>query len=141
MTVEDFEAQMNDLGQALSSIDEVLLNAGGKLIADMKQKVPFDTGALYSSLGAVVEDNSLKISMLTYGAFQNYGVAGTDGDSRFGVVDEVPSAVQPGPLRGSKYQFKERRFGLPAQDFFDTNTMTDYLAQAVEDYITNQIQY
>lgn len=136
MTVEDFESQMQDLGQALSTIDNVLLSAGGRMVADMKQSVPFDTGALYSSLAAVVENNTLKIKMLNYGAFQNYGVAGTD--NAFG-VRPVQDGVDLRPTTEPTYKFKNRRFGIPSQNFFNTDDIADYVEAAIEEHITNQL--
>ena len=136
MTVEDFESQMQDLGKALSTIDNVLLSAGGRMVADMKQSVPIDTGALYSSLAAVVENNSLKIAMLNYGAFQNYGVEGTE--TSFG-VRPVQDGVDLRPTTEPTYKFKTRRFGLPAQSFFNTDDIADYVEEAIAEHITNQL--
>jgi hypothetical protein len=140
MTVEDFESQLENLGQALSTIDNILLNAGGKMVADMKQHAPFDTGALYSSLAAVVENNTLKISMLNYGAFQNYGVAGQQGESRFGVVDAVQDGVDLRPTTEPKYKYKTKKFGIPARRFFNTDDIADYVAIAIEEHIANQLR-
>lgn len=140
MTVEDFESQLEDLGQALSTLDNILLAAGGRMVRDMKIRAPFDTGALTNSIVAVVEQNTLKIQMLTYGAFQNYGVAGTDGDSRFGVVNPVQDGVVPRPSTEPKYRYKTKRFGIPAQNFFNTEDIADYVAEAIEEHIANQLR-
>lgn len=140
MTVDDFERQLENLGQGLIAIDQVLLATGGRFVADMKNYVPVDTGELRNSLKAIVENNTLKINMKLYGAFQNYGVAGTEVDSRYGVVDEVQNGVTPMPLMSSKYQYKTKRYGIPATRFFDASEMSDYLVEAVEEYLINQLE-
>ena len=139
MTVEEFERALEGLGNAISNMDDILLAAGGRLVEQMKTNAPVDTTRLRDSIAAVVENNSLKIKMLTYGAFQNYGVAGTDEDSRYGVVDEVQAGVLPPPLMSSKYQYKTKRYGIPATRFFDVTDMTDYLAEAIEENLINQL--
>lgn len=132
----DFLQELEGFGESLENLDDTLLAIAGEIVADLKAAAPVDTQALKNSIQAVVEGNSLKIAMLAYGSFQNYGVAGTEGDSRFGVVEEVPAGVLPPPIGGSKYQYKERRYGIPAQNWYDF----DALSARITTEIANRIE-
>lgn len=131
----DFFRALDQFGEEINNLDNTLLAIGAQLVERLKSRAPVDEGDLRDSIQATVQDNTLSIQMLVYGLFQNYGVAGTEGDSRFGVVEEVPSFITPPPKQSSKYQFKERRFGIPAQNWFNA----DALQMAVYDEIENRI--
>ena len=132
-----FFAALNAFGERLTNLDDILLAVGGEIVQELKLRAPVDEGELRNSIGAVVQNNSLSIEMLVYGLFQNYGVAGTDGDSRFGVVNPVPAGILPPPRQSDKYQFRERRYGIPAQSFFNY----EELAQRIQTEITNRLEY
>ena len=132
----DFFAELDNLTRNIEDMDSTLLAIAGRLVSEMKADAPVDIGNLRDSIQATVENNTLSFQMLVYGLFQNYGVAGTEGDSRFGVVDEVPAGVLPPPLRGSKYQYKERAYGIPAQRFLDI----EYLATQIQQEIVERIE-
>ena len=121
----DFLSELESFGETLENMDNILLGIAGGVVRDLKATAPVDTGDLKNSIQAVVEGNSLKIAMLEYGSFQNYGVAGTEGDSRYGVVLDVPAGVLPPPLRSSKYQYKERAFGIPAQSWYNFEALSN----------------
>ena len=133
MTVEEFEQQLANLGQELSEIDQILLAAGGRLVRDLKQRAPVDTGDLRSSIQAVVTDQSLTIQMLSYGLYQNFGVSGTE--DTLGIT--VPEGIFPGPRTGDTYSFQTRRFGIKPQQFFNMEQLTENLIQALEERIQN----
>jgi len=132
----NFLAALSDWGDRIDNLDNDLLAIAGRLVEEMKTDAPVDTGVLRNSIQATVENNTLSFQMIYYGFFQNYGVAGTEGDARFGVVNEVPSGILPPPLQSNKYQYKERAYGIPAQDFFDFG----YLATAIQNEIANRIE-
>lgn len=133
----DFLSALESFGDRVDNVDNYLLALAGQLVSELKSNAPVDQGDLKNSIQVVAEGNTLKIEMLAYGMFQNYGVAGTEGDSRFGVVEEVPSFVLPPPLRSNKYQFKERKFGLPAQNWFDV----DILRATIFNEIENRLEF
>ena len=132
----DFLSELESFGESISNLDDILLGVSGQIVAQLKAAAPVDEGDLRNSIQAVIENNTIRIAMLEYGSFQNYGVAGTEGDSRFGVVEEVPAGVLPPPLRSSKYQYKERAYGIPAQNWYDfnqlANTITTEIANRLE---------
>jgi len=130
----DFLSALSEFGDRVSNVDNYLLSIGGQLAEQLKTDAPVDTGALRNSIQVVQQDNTLRVEMLVYGMFQNYGVAGTE--SAFG-VEEVPSIVTPPPMMSNTYQYKQRRFGIPAQNWFDVNALRD----AVFNEIENRLEF
>ena len=133
----DFLTALSNFGDRVSNIDNYLLAIGGQLAEQLKTDAPVDTSDLRNSIQVVQQDNTLRIEMLAYGMFQNYGVAGIEGDSRFGVVEEVPSFITPPPMMSNKYQYKQKRFGIPAQNWFDATA----LQNAVFNEIENRLEF
>lgn len=101
MNYNEFLISLRQFGDNLRNIDNELLEIGGLLVQALKSNAPYDTGELKNSIQAVVEDNTLKIEMLAYGVFQNYGVDGTK--QRRG--DRVPFNISPKPRNGNTYAF------------------------------------
>lgn len=128
MTVEQFEEQLADFGESIRDLSPILNGIAVDVAEQIRSAAPVDTGALKRSIDAFVTANSLEISMLYYGAFQNYGVAGTEGPS----VDRVEFGVQPRPTSEPYYAFKTRQFGLPPQRFFNLDDLQSLVAQRVE---------
>ena len=135
MTVEQFEQALGDFGQNISRLDDVLLAAGGRLVDQIKQNAPVDTGALKNSIQAIVQDNTLTIGMLVYGMFQNYGVNGTDDN----IANMVQDGVLPRPSSGDYYKFGVRTTGIRPQNFFNVDAMAEALAEAVAENIINNL--
>jgi hypothetical protein len=148
--VQDFLDQLSDLGTRVDSVDLLLSEIGSQIVNDITARAPVDTGALKSSIRSVVENNILRIQMLYYGPFQNYGVVGTLEDR---AVD-VPFGINPPPREGSKYKFRLvdapvggrlpyaarmtiRRRGLASQGFFDLNQIKNSIIQKLENSFTN----
>ena len=144
MTVEQFMSALQEFGQSISGVDSNLLDLGGRIVNEMKSRVPVDTGELRNSLTATLEDNSLTIQMLTYGMFQNYGV---DGMTQR-VANDVPTFGVLQPRAGRRYGFSGDyemiggdlpiaarkhiyQFGLKPQPFFDTEALSELVATEV----------
>ena len=132
MTVDDFIADLSELGQELSNPQEILTELGSEISEQMKQQAPVDTGALRSSIGYQVNGNEIQFRMLYYGFFQNYGVSGTS-DS---LGQPVPFGLLP-PTNGTFYQFKTRQFGLRRQQFFNYDTGPRSMTQIIIDGIAD----
>jgi hypothetical protein len=135
MTVEQFESSLQAFGQQLNNLDAHLLTIGAELIAQIKALAPEDTGALKRSLQAVVDNNTLKIEMLYYGMFQNYGVSGTE--DALGL--KVPASIEPRPLSGDEYRFQNRQFGIPAQTFFNLEQLETQVAQRLDQLLQQDL--
>jgi hypothetical protein len=129
MTVDDFIADLSELGQELSDPQQILTEIGSDITEEMRRRVPVDTGALKQSIGYTVNSNQIEFKMLYYGFFQNYGVSGQS-DS---LGRTVPFGLLA-PSNGSFYQFKKRAFGLPAQQFFNYDTITNEITDGIADF-------
>lgn len=128
MTIEQFEEQLADFGESIRDLSPILNQIAVDVADQIRSAAPVDTGALKRSIDAFVSANSLEISMLYYGAFQNYGVAGIEGPS----TDQVEFGVEPRPTNEPYYAFKTRRFGLPPKRFFNLEDLQALVAQRVE---------
>lgn len=128
MTLDDLINELGQFGQDISDLSPVLQELGDEITREMRSKVPVDTGALRNSIRAQVTYNSLEIDMLYYGAFQNYGVNGTQD----GIADKVQFGIQPRPTSEPFYAFKKRRWGLRPRRFFNM----DLLEQLVVETLT-----
>ena len=148
MTVDEFVNELGDLGEQISNLENDLLEIGLGIVNDMKARVPVDSGALRNSITSVVTNNSITITMLAYGMFQNYGVRGTQSGS----ADTVPQEVEPTPREGGSYSFNSiyrmiggplpfgarvniHRFGLRPQRFFNINEIATRLEQELANRI------
>ena len=133
----DFFNALDQFGENIDNLDNYLLALGGQIVAELRANAPVDEGDLRNSITAIVENDTLVLGMLTYGAFTNYGVRGTE--DQLGI--EVPSGVTPPPFMGSTYQFKERRFGIRDYQTRYGRTWIDWdaLTQRVYDAVTNEI--
>jgi len=133
--ISDFEALLLGFGQTLNEIDILLLDISGKIVDDMKSKSPIKTGALKKSITSIVSNKTLTFNMLVYGAFQNYGVNGTNVKQ----AKQVQFGVEPRPLNEPFYAFKSRRFGLKSRDFFDIDEIIDRVSNELGDKIIAKI--
>lgn len=137
MSIEEFEDYLDNIGEDLRNSDAILLDIVSPILSMMKQRAPVATGKLKSSISAFVNDGSVKFNMLYYGAYQNYGVGGSESSPTN--LKEVPKfGIDQQPSSGSFYRFRNRRFGLPAQQFFDIEQMTDYIVTEYENTITEE---
>lgn len=154
MTVEQFEAQLGNLGENLDNIQTILTEIGGRIVDDMKANAPADSGDLRNSIQARITDSTLQVEMLAYGVFQNYGVDGTNRS----VANSVPQfGIEPQPAAGSKFGFsgdytmiggdlpfgvrkKIYQLGIRPQPFFNIDDMSELITEYVaERLIENNI--
>ena len=148
MTVDEFESALSDFGETMQNLSPILTAIGGRLVDQIKQDAPTDTGQLRNSIKAVIEDDSLSIQMLYYGIFQNYGVDGIQNAP----AREVPRFGVPQPAAGRRFGFSGNyemiggdlsfgvrkeiyKMGLKPQPFFDV----DQIANAVADGVAQQL--
>ncbi len=127
MTVEEFESFLGDYAEQLQDVGADLTPLVNDMVNDLKQRAPYKKGKLRRSIVGAVRGNDVEFGWLNYGSFQNYGVSGTK-DNLGEIVNE---AVSPIPRSGSTYSFQERRYGLPAQDWFDVDDMTQLIVDKI----------
>ena len=135
MTVEEFENQLADFGESIRDLSPILNQIAEDIAEQIRQAAPVDTGRLRNSVNAFVTANSLEITMLYYGAFQNYGVNGTQDN----IANKVEFGVAPRPSSEPFYAFKSRRFGLPPKRFFNLDDLQSLVAQRVETELLQQL--
>ena len=148
MTVDQFESALGDFGETMQNLSPILTQIGGRLVDQVKDGAPIDSGALRQSIKAVIQDDSLAIEMLYYGIFQNYGVDGMQNAP----AREVPAFGVPQPTAGRRFGFSGDytmiggglsfgarkqiyKMGLKPQSFFDV----DAIATAVADGVAQQL--
>lgn len=151
MTVDQFESALGDFGETMQNLSPILTQIGGRLVDQVKDGAPIDSGALRQSIKAVIQDDSLAIEMLYYGIFQNYGVDGMQNAP----AREVPAFGVPQPTAGRRFGFgvaqpnsgmiggdlsfgarkQIYKMGLKPQSFFDV----DAIAAAVADGVAQQL--
>ena len=148
MTVDQFESALGDFGETMQNLSPILTQIGGRLVDQVKDGAPIDSGALRQSIKAVIQDDSLAIEMLYYGIFQNYGVDGMQNAP----AREVPAFGVPQPTAGRRFGFSGDytviggdlsfgarkqiyKMGLKPQSFFDV----DAIAAAVADGVAQQL--
>lgn len=148
MTVDQFESALGDFGETMQNLSPILTQIGGRLVDQVKDGAPIDSGALRQSIKAVIQDDSLAIEMLYYGIFQNYGVDGMQNAP----AREVPAFGVPQPTAGRRFGFSGNyemiggglsfgarkqiyKMGLKPQSFFDV----DAIAAAVADGVAQQL--
>jgi hypothetical protein len=151
MTVDEFESALGDFGETLNNLSPILTAIGGRLVDQIKQDAPTDTGQLRNSIKAVIEDDTLSIQMLYYGIFQNYGVDGMQNAP----AREVPQYGVIQPTAGSRFGFSGDytmiggslsfgarktiyKMGLKPQPFFNVDAIATVVADGVAQQLTTE---
>ena len=135
-SVDNFIAALDDYGERLTNMNDILLHVGGRIVGDLQAAAPVDTGNLRNSIGAVIEDNTLTIQMLAYGAFVNYGVKGIEDNA--GLPVPFGAGPEPRASYGNPYAFETRKFGIPGSEhqWYDFES----LANRIQTEIANRIE-
>ncbi len=143
MTVEEFESALSDAVEGMRDLQPILTQIGGDIVKDLKENenLPVDTGRLRNSIKAVIGQDSLKIEMLYYGLFQNYGVSTPDNpgigipvEKAFGLSEDI----RPATGWGTPYSFTGGKFGIRPKSFMDAEAIAIRIREAVEQQIQEQ---
>jgi len=135
MTVEEFERQLANFGESIRDLSPILDELATQITTEIRTAAPVDTGALRNSIRTFVSHNSFELTMLYYGAFQNYGVNGTQEN----IANRVEFGVEPRPSSEPFYGFKTRRFGLRPQSFFNITDIEDLIVSRLETQISEEL--
>ena len=144
MTLEEFVDDLGELAIELSEPQQLLLRIGGGIVEDMKSRVPVDTGYLRNNIRVSVTGNdTIVFSMPAYGAYQNYGVGGTDGGAIISPGHNKPwrggSLKQPfgitDPAIVGPFRYSSRRYGIPSRQFYDEGLLTTEIGEQFLDEI------
>lgn len=150
MTLDNFGDYLDQAEQRIMNLTPVLTEIGNTMTAQLRQAAPEarqNGGDLKRSISLTVQPQSFGVTMLDYGAYQNYGVRGTKNDTDQKEVEEgLPGA-------GRKYQFTHLTIGgdlpfgvrksiaergLNAKNWFSvadlTEEVTERLGQAITEF-------
>ncbi len=103
MTLDDLERQLDQATNEILNITPILTEIGNELTNELRMAAPEKTGALKSSIAVEITPDALSVSMKDYGAYQNYGVAGTDNQTSQKAVED---GISLRPREGSRYSFE-----------------------------------
>ena len=151
-TLEQFEQFLDDLTQDVESLDNDLVPLINQIVEELKVAAPINTnrnspdaGDLKNSIRGIVSGYSVQFQFNRYGLYQNFGVmpkAKTPFNSLknqatqpFGVT---PSFVDPF-MNGGEYKYKTRKFGLPARQWFDFQSINDRIIEKIIQLTTPNI--
>ena len=119
--------EINDLDGAIQAL-------ATQLATEIRDASPVDSGDLRRSIKVNLDRYGFQLEMLSYGFYQNYGV-GPQAQTPF---NPMPTGGQPQqpfgitePVDLGFYQYKNRKFGLPARPFFDIQDIEDRLFETV----------
>jgi hypothetical protein len=135
MTVEEFERELANFGESIRDLSPILDELANEIASQIRQDAPYDTGALRNSIRTFVSYNSFELTMLYYGAFQNYGVNGTEQN----IANRVEFGVEPRPSSEPFYAFKTRRYGLQPRGFFNITDIEDLIVSRLETQISEEL--
>lgn len=111
-----------------------------QLVFRMRQLAPQKSGRLRSSIALLSEstgkDLSVALSMLDYGFYQNFGVKPTAQSPFRNLSSTMAERRQPYAVPPfTAFEYRNRRFGLPATVFFDLDELRDQIAFIAENNI------
>lgn len=153
MTLDEFEQNIDNIGKQLVNLTPILTDIGQQMTNELRMSAastfPNSTGRLAGSVSLEVQPNEFSVTMLDYGAYQNYGVRGTKNTTTQKDVEEgLPGAgreYQFGSITiGGDLPFGVRKSiaerGLNAKDWFSVADLTDEVTSRLQTAINNMIQ-
>lgn len=129
----NFDA-FQELIEEINDLDGAIQALATQLATEIRDAAPVDNGDLKRSIKVNLDRYGFRLEMLAYGFYQNYGV-GPQARTPF---NQMPTGGEPrqpfgitSPIDLGFYEYKDRRFGLPARPFFDIQEIEDRLFQTV----------
>ncbi len=129
----NFDA-FQEIIEDINDLDGAIQNLATRIATEIREGSPVDSGDLRRSIKVNLDRFGFRLEMLDYGFFQNYGVS-PQAKTPF---NQMPTGGQPQqpfgisePVDLGFYQYKNRKFGLPARPFFDVQEIEDRLYETV----------
>lgn len=118
---DDLEDMINEISAVADGIEmapDIVRQVLESYLPRWRQAAPVDSGRLRQSIRVIAQGGNYGISMLDYGWFNLYGVK-PNARTPFNAISVSTPRTQPVPslLKGSTYQYRNRRYGLPATNF------------------------
>ena len=117
MTLDQFEEQLATTEQRLMNLTPVLTQIGNEMTAQLVTDAPMSDGGgdLKASIRLEVQPNSFSVTMLDYGAYQNYGVTPVQGstskDQYGGQITPQGNFTIGGETANKAFYFGSKNFG------------------------------
>lgn len=130
---------LSRLGEDIENIDQALQRLATQIVDEMRARVPVRDGYLKKSIQFTMDRYGFQLSMLDYGAYQNFGVNGKTGST-----DTIPTdlafnigayGVEPGTEFAFGAKSSPSRLGINRQTFFSLTDYQERLKQLVENQI------
>jgi len=143
--ISNFNAFQETAGEFVSDMDRELSTLATRIVDDMRQRAPVDSGDLRNSIKVNLDRYQIIFSMLAYGPYQNYGVEGNS-LKRARVVED--------PAIGKKHKFGTQfkmiggdlnygartniyKYGISAQPFYSIEDIQDQMVDIIENIFNN----
>ena len=131
----DFDV-FGEVIEEIENLDKAISDLATKIVTEIREEAPVDTGDLKRSIKLNLDRYGFQIMMLNYGAFQNYGVAGSASSPIN--LKPVEFGVDLRPSSEPFYAFRTRKFGLQSQTFFDIADIEERLIRTIETQIEEE---
>lgn len=117
ITLDNFGDYLDQAEQRIMNLTPVLNQIGNDMTAQLKANAPESDGGgdLKNSIRLEVQPNSFSVTMLDYGAYQNYGVAPVEGstskDKYGGQITPQGNFTIGGVTANKAFYFGSENFG------------------------------
>tara|TARA_R110000744_G_scaffold46545_1_gene102848 strand:+ start:5401 stop:5835 length:435 start_codon:yes stop_codon:yes gene_type:complete len=126
-----------ELIEEINDLDGAIQSLATELATEIRENAPVaavNGGSLKRSVKVLLDKYGFQIEMNDYGFFQNYGV-GPQARTPFNQMPTGGEPEQPfgikSPISLGDYEYKTRKFGLPARQFFNIQDIEDRLIETV----------
>ena len=116
--LDDMINEINAIAEGIEMAPDIVRQVLQEYIPRWRQAAPVDSGRLRQSIRVIAQGGNYGISMLDYGWYNLYGVK-PNARTPFNAISVNTPRTQPVPslLKGSTYQYSNRRYGLPSTNF------------------------
>lgn len=132
--LDDMINEINAVAEGIEMAPDVVKQVLEQYLPLWRRLAPIDSGRLRQSIRIVASGGNYGVSMLDYGWFNLYGVK-PNARTPFNAISVTTPRRQPIPslLKGSFYEYKSRRFGLPATIFMPQFQSEQSLSEFVDE--------
>ncbi len=137
-----FDNFQTGIVDGLENLDRELQALATEIVTEMRRDVPKDDKDLMKSIKFQVDRYSFRLEMLNYGAYQNYGVSGTEGGyntetqhkafrNSFGGIKQPFGITKP--VSDGPFNYRSKKYGIPSRQFYNLQQIQNRLENLVLD--------
>ena len=136
--VQDLANRMRRIGENIRSVQDILDVIGEEVVAEIKRDYGMNglqkqSYRLFGSIYAQTSPSALIFGMLSYGAYNNYGVMPKP---TFKYGGDMPFATP----NGHRFRYKNRPGGgLPSRQFYDEKQIAEKIQQRLVEELTRPL--